>query len=321
MSSQFSAFAPSGIRFTSRKPLAEVIYEDMRSAYGSLYVGDFDSEISARLYADAKCLAIAREQLQRASNQSNPKYCNELLPKLEVDYGVTPAPRATVQQRRRALMAATAAKRGSSFPALTTSLRELLGDGFIALVRQPMDGFALAQGNYPPTTNPQNGPGNFVPIGDKFKILKFTTNTLEATVGFTRVGGHKEPLISGESLTVDPDKKGLIETVTVSNVVMSIDGASGTFSATFTKPHGKNAMATTAAIPYWITARRIMYVVVTAAIMKDGVAMNLINRLMEKATKATVTWSICQQRSDGKIGPFILGESLLGHDPITELTF
>src|SRR5574343_213294 len=98
MASQFSAFAPSGIRFTSRKPLAEVIYEDMRDAYGSLFVGAFDGAFSARLYAKAKVIAIAREQLQRAANQANPKYCNELLPKLETDFGVIPAPGSTTKQ-------------------------------------------------------------------------------------------------------------------------------------------------------------------------------------------------------------------------------
>lgn len=319
MASQFSAFAPSVIRFTSRKPLAEVIYEDMRDAYGSLYVGDFDSAFAARLFAKAKCLAIVREQLQRAANQSNPKYCNELLPKLEADYQIAPVQGATIQQRRRALMAATAAKRGSTKAALTASLTELLGSGFVAVVEQPMQGFALEQGIYPPTTNPQNGPGNFITIGATFKILKLTTNTFEPTVGYVRIGGSTEPLISGETLTIDPSRTGLIETVTVANV--SESNGVGTFTATFTKPHGKNSFATTAAIPYWRSARRILYVVVTQEVLQDGVAMNLINRLMEKATKATVVWSICKQSAPGKIGPFNLGSSFLGQDPIREISF
>jgi hypothetical protein len=319
MSGQFSAFAPSGIRFSSRKPLSEVIYEDTREAYGSLYADNFNGEFSARIFAKAKCLGIAREQLQRAANQSNPRYCNELLPKLESDYQLSPPPGATRQQRRRALMAATAAKRGSTLAALSESLTELLGSDFVALVPQPMADFALAHGIYPPTTNPQSGPGNFAPIGATFKVLRLTTNTFESTVGFVRIAGNNEPLFSGELLTIDPDKTGLIETVTVGNVVDN--NGVGTFTATFTKPHGSGAHATTAGIPYWRTPRRIMYVVVAPSVLQDGVTLNLINRLMEKATKATVVWSICAESAPGKIGPFLLGQSGLGQDPITEITF
>lgn len=311
MASQFSAFAASGIRFTSRKPLAESIYEDLVACYGTLFGADWDSHFSHRMFARAWVIALAREQLQRAGNEAIPKHCTELLPKLEADYGIVVPYGATIHDRRVVLAAAMAAKRGSTTNAVETSLTELLGDGFIAIKAHDDTVWVYPDSSYPET----NGPANFAPIDAPFKTIRLLSTTLESPVLYEYAAGSSEPLLAGEKLVLDPGKLGLMERVTVVSSTMF------DFTATFTKPHDVGAIATTATVPYWPTSRRWLYVVVSQAVLDDGILRNLVHVLLQKILNKTVCWSLCTPSGVGTIGPFNLDSSILDEEPMTEINY
>jgi hypothetical protein len=315
MASQFSIFAPSGIRFTRRKPHSERIYESLRDSWGSLFTDDPEAAINVETFAQAKCLGAAKEQLERAGNQANPRYCNELLLKLEADFRIVPPPGASNQERRSALIAARAVKGGALRAALEDGLEALLGDGFVALVAQDISDTIGGGGVYPDNLTPHNGPGRFAPLGDPFKVVRLTTHSLGVSVGYAFVAGYDTPLMVDEVLTVGPSDTGLTETVTIT-------GSSGSyFSATFANPHDVGTMCTTAPVPYWVSGRRIVYAVVSDAVLADAVLMRQANNYLCKALPHACQWALVASSGSGTSGPFVIGESMLGQTPIVQVTY
>lgn len=315
MASQFSAFAPSGIRFTRRKPHAERIYETMRESWGTLFTDDPEAAVNIETFATAKCLGIAKEMLERAGNQANPRHVTDLLPKLERDYRISPRPGSTIQERRAALIAARAVKGGARLGAIHDGLTALLGDRLLALVPQPM-GAVGTGGMYPDTLVPNGGPGAFKPLGASFKAVRLTTHSLGTSVGYEYVAGDVGQLIVGERLTVDPSGIGLIETVTITAATAS------TFAATFTNPHSAGTMATTASIPYWPTGRRFLYVVAEYTVFDDAVLLAAVDDYLRKTLGHATCWALVSESgTPGAAGPFVIELSLLGQTPIVQVTY
>jgi hypothetical protein len=324
MASQFSCFAPSGIRFTRRKPRAEVIYDTLREAWGSLFTDDPDASVNVETFAQAKCLALAHEQLERAGNQANPKHCDDLLPKLEADYGITPPPDATIQERRDALIAAKAISGGALIGPVTDGLRAILGDGLIAVVPQDVDSLTTYQ--FPDTITPwlpdatigELRPAtvaNFANIGDEFKVVALTTNSTTGTVGYSHVAGSTNPLTAGQKITVDCDGTGRTETVTITAATSS------TFSASFAFTHCAGATCTTAAFPYWISGRRILFVVVSNSVLASDVLQQRANDFLRRCLTHATQWALVASSGTGTAGPFVIGESMLEQTPISEVTY
>lgn len=317
MASQFSAFAPSGIRFSSRKPHAEAIYEELRRAWGSLFSEDFDAEVNVETFAQAKCLGIAREQLERAGNQANPRHVTELISRLEADYKITPLPGATLQERRADVIAARAVRYGDKLWAIREALAAYLGADLLAVVPQEM-GDVGTGGLYPDVTNPHaTGPGKFCPLSQTFKAVSISTRVFPGaqTVAYTHVAGDSAALKVGDVLVVDPDSRGLTERVTVTAV------GTGTFTATFAKVHEPNSKATTAPIPYWTTGRRFLFVVVTASVLSNQRVLEKLNAYLSKVLVHAGQWAIVASSGTGTAGPFTLGSSNLGQAPIVEVTY
>lgn len=318
-SSQFSCMAPSGIRFTRGPSKAKLYYEQLREMWGSLFTDDPDAAINIETFAQAKCLAIASEQLRRAGNQANPRHVTELISKLEKDYRIVPRPGATIQERRSALISARAAKAGALLTAITTGLTAILGDLLIEVVPQPM-GAVGTGGMFPDnvvpdwhSTVPNSGPGTFKPLGATFKTVRLTTHTLSGTAGYVFAAGEDVPLAVGERLTLNPGMTGQTETVDVSTSTAS------TFTATFTKPHGAGSFATTAAIPIWETGRRFVYVVAAESVFNDAVLLKRVDEYMRKTLGHACGWATVRDTTAGHAGPFVIEESMIGQVPIVEV--
>jgi hypothetical protein len=324
MASQFSAFAPSGIRFTRRKPVAETIYETLREQWGSLFSEDPESMINTETFAQAKCLALAKEQLERAGNQANPRYCTELLPKLEADYQIVPEPGATIQQRRAALIAARAARGGPRLDSLRDGLTALLGDGLIAIVPQQnvwgIDGIGTGlHGVFPETTAPATGPGNFCRLDAPYKVIRITNSVFPGSgveVEYTHVTGDSEPLKYGDVLCVDAGKKGYTERLqvvgVVSETVVLLNPA---------KVHEVGSRATTAAIPYWVSGKRFVHIVVSNSVLTSPLLTSRVHAFMTKAAVHSEQWALVASSGTGTAGPFVIGQSLLGQTPISVATY
>lgn len=316
-SSQFSAFAPSGIRFTRRKSKAKAIYETLRDQWGTLFTDDPTAAINVEAFAQAKCLAIAAEQLERAGNQANPRYVTELLPKLETDYLLSPLPGDSIATRKAELIAARTVRAGERMGALRDGLWALLGGKLLAVVPQAV-GTIGSGGTFPDSRIGYiGGPGNFVSMGAQFRAMRLQGPIAvgSRTVQFTHVAGSTEQLIVGTKVAVDPSKRGLAELVTVTASTET------TFTATFTKAHGDGCPATTAAVPYWISGRRFIFIVVTAEVLLSQPWQQKIHRHMRKAAGHGTQWGIVGSSGAGTAGPFVIGESLLGQTPIVEVTY
>ena len=307
--------APSGIRFTRGPSRAKLYYEQLREMWGSLFTDDPEAAINVETFAQAKCLAIASEQLRRAGNQANPRHVTDLIAKLEADYRVVPRPGASIQERRAALAAARAVKGGALVTSITSGLTTILGSLLIDVFPQPM-GAVGTGGMCPDTLAPDGGPGAFKPLGETFKAIRFETHNLGASVGYAHVAGETAPLMAGERLTVNPSGTGLIETVTITSATAS------TFTATFTGTHSAGTLATTASIPYWITGRRLLYIVVADAVFDDAVLLAAAHDYLRKTLGHATCWAVVTvDPLSGGIGPFIIGESLLGRVPMQEMFF
>lgn len=318
MASQFSAFAPSGIRFTSRKPKAESYYETIRASWGSLFSDDPNSEANIDAFATAKLFGIASEMLERAGNQANPRCVNELISKLEKDYEISPKAGATLAERRAELIAAKSVNNGDFVYAIRDALRLLIGAQLLAVVPQRLPDSFGGGGRFPDSLSATTaGPGNFKSLGDSFKSI-ICNNYVMAdtrTVSYTHVYGNPEPIKVGDVIVIDPDSNGLVEKVVVTAV------GDGTFTATFTKAHSTNAKATTAAFPYWITASRFLYVVVADSVFASNELMYLLNKFLNRTLCHAARWGIVRSSGTGTTGAFTIGSSIIGQSTIAEVTY
>jgi hypothetical protein len=318
MSSQFSLFASTGLRFTSKIPYSERYFKGLRSSYGTLWSESLDATIATETFAEAKCLGMAREQLERAANQANPWWCNELISKRETDYGIVPSPTAKLRERQAELAASMAASGGERMDALRDGLTALLGDGLIAIVPQDIGSGGQFPSWWPPW-NPAHPirPCNFVPLGADFKLVRLTTITLSGTAGYEYVAGDVAPLIAGEKLVIGPSDRGLTERITIESVTAT------TFTPVigFAYPHEIGTYCTTATIPYWESGRRFIFVVCTDDVLVDNTLMQRANKYMRRAVGNACQWSLVASSGTGTSGPFTIGESLLGQTPISTVTY
>jgi hypothetical protein len=328
MAAQFSIFSGGGLRFTSHKPAAESIYENLRTAWGPLFNDDPDSEIAIETFAEAKVLGLAQDTLRRAGNEANPLYCTELLPRLEIDWRVNPPPDATLSERRGLLAASMAPKGGDRIAAITLGLQGIIGDGLLAVVPQEMPLYGEAYGAIYPApadlTQVDGHPGNFVPLGNRYKAVRLIASV---DVGYWAayyryVAGEVEPIAVGETVTINPSGCGRIETITVvDSTAPGYPDEVGIFWATFLKTHEPDDHCTTAASPYWISNRRFLYIVVDADTLASPPLCQRCHDYLAKAVGRAVRWALVDSSGAGTSGPFLIGSSPIGHTPISQVTY
>lgn len=305
----FSAFTPFGhMRFSSAPSRFETIYRSMRDGQGSAY-GPNDVHQEARIYAAARCIAIADGQIERAANEARPSKTQELLPAHELDYGLTPTPTQTEAERRAALTLQTQIIRGSRREALDDALSTLLGADFIEAV--PMKDLVD-----PPT----QWPATPATVGNWSRGALYRLYTLTDSAAFTGVRNlhfvdivaGQEAIKIGDVIVIEPAVPGITEAVTVS----AIAGAATTdalgfttnyVTVTTTKPHPINTVCTTSPMPILTSTQRHILIRVTAACAADAVKRRAIHQLMRRILRGVTTWEI-------QTGPAESGGNLLTLD-------
>ncbi len=298
----FSEFSPFGhFAFSGRIPKGQRVYESMRESLGGNYAEDRGGIQMARLYAQAMGIASALYTLERAGNNAVPRKTTELLAEAEREWGIIPAPTATLKQRRSALAARRLLPRGARREAIENALLELLGADFVAY---------FGATTPPHITWGGEGVGNFAKPGSPRKLVRIVAAIAAGlgapqTVTYAplRSGDPLPDLLPGEQLCVDPGV--LPETV----VISARDGEQ--FTATFTKPHDPNTVATTQLMPFWGSSARINIVQVSSAAAASPAKRQQINDLMRRMLRGVSTWHIVDQS-----GPFTVGVGKLGITPI-----
>lgn len=129
----FSAFTPFGmLRFSSRKPRAQRVYEQMIGNYGP-DVGSKTGHIGAHTYAQSMGIASLQFAGDRARNQIVPSKTTDLQADLEREMLYTPALGATDATRRAELADLMTIKPAGTLAAVQAALTAALGSDFVSI--------------------------------------------------------------------------------------------------------------------------------------------------------------------------------------------
>lgn len=329
----YSAFAPYGMMAYSSKPThAESLYRSMvkgvgnepgsDEAKGTLSTAE-GSRMEAKIYADAMALARARYVLEHAGAQVFPEQLVEMLDVREKEYGVTPGPRETVDERRDAVAAAFLLPRGAAKTEVENALLTLLGDRFVAY--RPTPTSEAAQWPTALGDQPQNLQLPSVPR----KLIRLTEDVLSGLgapqfVRYERFVPDANPsaplhsLLIGDVLVIDGGDLDRVETVTVTDLSFDEPIFEGpiyaTFQATFNNPHNAGVPGTTAPWPLWVSTKRHNLIVLTEEAALDPDARRKVNEQLRKQLRGVSTWQITAESSPGSmmLGPFTVGGGKLG---------
>jgi len=279
--------------FSSKPTHGRSIYESMSEGMGDSYNQDFNGLNSARLYANAICMATAQYQIDRAFNNRDVSKATEMIGELEKDYQVTPGPSDTLKQRRDFLSAIIMVSKGNSQGVVERALRTVLGTDFISYTHLDTVPWPVN----PNTTSVFGEPGKHM---KQFTLdVCIATTDASIQVPYTLVG-DSEPPIAGEMYTIDPDPRKTIEVITIESADSSY------FTATFKRSHEPKTVAITP-YPFWSSERRYSTVVVSLAASQDPEKRRKVNELMSKISRGVSQWAIVSDQ-----GSFVLDSSTSG---------
>ncbi len=312
----------NGFRCSSRKPLGQVLYEQIRDSHGGVYgtEGSFEGPAAGRWFALAMTAARARTTLERAENQANPLKAYDLLRAHVGHYGIVLDGTPSVSDYRAALAAAMKLSLGPRRGNVEYQLRTALGGDFVAWVTTP----ASSTTSYPdsPWTglSTRQGIFNDPPV---WKTIRITQNIHFVglsggglqTVTFEHVSGDTGTLVVGDKLVVAPGKFGQQELVIV------LARTDSTFQALFRRPHEANEVAFRRPWPFWMSTAKHSLVVVPHGRARDRVLRDKVRRLLHKLLGATSTWDVVEENSTpGTTGGFLPGVGEPGITPIVQAT-
>lgn len=318
-----SIFTPLGaLELSGETPMGQKIFEARRRALG-YGTPDRSFDFTEGTLLDGYCYAAAMldagqaAYLKRAADQAIPSRTVEALPIREREYGIVPAAGDTVADRQAAYEARRLAPEGARYTNVVESLRTLLGDAFVAYrttLPAEIVTYPTALGDQPMNLQLPEVPRKLVTVTPAISVLG------AQTVAYAVIDQPIDPegqaitdLLVGDTLVVDPGKMGIEERVVVTAV------ASGTFTATFAKPHDAGALGTTAPYPRWSSTQRRSFVVVTEAPAVDPETRRKIHDAMRGLTRSVSTWAIVPASGDSA-GPFIPGFGIPGVTPVEALT-
>lgn len=306
----FSAFTAWGfLEFSSSPPRAQAIYESLVSMNGGNFDDTFSGPMNAEWYAIAMAIAAARDTLERAENQADPKTVHEMLPVQEGMYGLSPGPFDSADDRRAALAARYAVALPPTFPNVTQALRLLLGDDFVAWVPNPV---------YTPSPATIPAEKCKAPTA-RFKTIRLLDNITQLgtqRVRYAALDGDAADLQDQEVVVVDPGLLGIEESITV------LAPGDGSLSATFTRAHAIGALGITSSWPNWLNYKKHSLVIVKHGRAVSPPLRAKIGDLLARMLSATATWDVVQANTlPITSGPIRVGEPSIGIVPIGIATY
>lgn len=205
---------------------AQELYDALIQLYGGTGPGapfDFtpgSSYAEAKVYAWAMGLARDLYEFERAGNQAYPTRAYDLLPLLELDFGITPGPKDSIPTRAATVAAAMLLPNGAVASNIVNGLRAILGSGFYAYIPAPG-----GQSSFGPTSNLTNKnlgsySGNFVDVRIPARLLQLVDPV--TTQGLTWCAYKNwdttlapQLLLPGDVVIVSGENTALLEKVTV----------------------------------------------------------------------------------------------------------
>jgi hypothetical protein len=311
---KFSAFARFGhFRFSSQPTIAETIYKRMVAAMGGdEMVADNGVGISetlhAELYATAMALATAKRNFDRVAGNANPQTAVELLSYHERMYGFTPTAGASDDSRRAALAVAEQVFEGCRRDVVHTTLRSVLGDDLVDVRYIGEDDYQVSPTNW---STPSTRPGTWKSPSTilKRRAIATSVHTLGSqSVDTTHLGGSSDMLVVGDSVVVEPGRKGLQEACLITEVNGTV------ITTTFTKPHPAGVELTTEPWPTAVSSSNNLLVVVTEDAATSTATRKRIAAKLNKLLTAVDTFDIVSENElgCGVVGPLSVGLGLIG---------
>jgi hypothetical protein len=129
-------YNPSPERYGAEKDtLLEVLLRTLQENLGDGFTVDDGANLTAELVADARALGDLFNTIQRFANQWDPDRMTDFLPRWEKIFGLSPAPGATPNARRRAVkLAMQALGQAPTQQRIFDMLTTLLGPALVSLV-------------------------------------------------------------------------------------------------------------------------------------------------------------------------------------------
>jgi hypothetical protein len=245
---RFSVFAKCGhLRLTSKPSDAELLYTSKIAGLGDQFNVTEGSRMDALCYAQAMGEARMRRKLDRAVNQQYPSRLVDCLEKREAEFQVVPSPGDTVTQRRATLEARYLLPLGCNKNNVENALTSLLGPDFIAYRTTTTSEAVLS----PPAIGGQ--PMNLQRTDVTRKRVTFidpvTTTALPVVIRYSLAEGVA--LTDADALVVEPETRGITETVAVTHGYSStvLKFATVTTAVTTTGAHTVNYTQALGATP------------------------------------------------------------------------
>lgn len=259
-----SAFTPCGhLECSSRPAHGEEFYGLIKGLYQKQEGQNFDftppvytagvvttpgTYAEAKLYAWAMGAARVLYELEHARNQQYPLRSLDLLPLLELDYGIIPGPYDSIPVRQAAVAAAELLPNGAKASNLVNGLRAILGANFLGVntAQTPFAGWTPT--TYPAT--PGTGPGHFTDVRVPARMVQLvdpvvstgspvwcayqplSINTITNPTGAVQVGGAAQVLYAGDVVVVQGENTSQAEKVTITQVATQPPAGSNASAAT-----------------------------------------------------------------------------------------
>lgn len=329
---KYTLFAPKGLyKNEAGKPLAEAIHETALKLFAKYdrSGGSFETEPGSLVDLVSFMLAIAFARIAATRDKLNGERfalgAYYLLRQLEQEHGLQPSAEDTLRARRLALADAKRAPRGSAGPELEQQLRDLLGDAYI--------GTHVASGAeivaWPEELGDQ--PQLLLPPEVDRKVVILAT-AISTDLGASQVVQYLavDPIAAtstthtlqvGDQLVVEPEIVGRTEVVTVEALSASSDGIY--LTATFNQAHEPGCVAAQMPFPAWASSVRHLLVALTEEAASDAETRRKVNQKLRKILTGVTTWDLCPSADGLTMGPWTIGDALLGRlgfNPLTQTT-
>lgn len=329
---KYSIYTPKGLHeYRAGKPLAQGLHETALELFAKYTAdrGGFSAEPGSLVDLVAFAMAIVLARVARANQKLDGERfatgAYYLLQQFEEEYGLTPAGDDTLVDRREGLAQVKRAPRGNTRQELEQQLRDVLGDAYAGLhlpAGAEVETWPAELGDQPQLL--------LDPTIDR-KLVRITDVVIDGlgapqAVHYQAIdpaipAGEDHTLAVNDRLLVEPEILHRAEVVTVTAV--GLDGDTPMFTATFDNAHEPSAWATQMPFPAWTSTERALLVALTADAISDPETRRKANVLLLRILPSVTTWSLCWLSGAGQIGPWTIGDPVLGqlgHNPIGTIT-
>lgn len=283
---------------------------------------DLGSFVDCFAFALSRVVAKAQLRQHKLDRERLAAGAWELLPALEDEFGLFPAPDDSIQTRRSALAAAMRSALGSRRTELEQGLADLLGADYVGLhvhSTADVDIYPATLGDSPMLLALPETPRKIV-------SLPYSVSTGLGALQYLAYepidplpeDGADNTLTAGDQIVIGVDNLGLAETVTIDSVEDPGDGETYPLMRVLVNnPHGPGTLCAAMPFPAWSSSQRHIFVVLAETAALDADTRRKVHEHMARTVTGVTTWSISPVNASGGAGPLTLDDAVFGRLDMT----